>query len=183
MSCLSHPPSRLALLGLAAGIAGGFTMNLFTRIASGATGGHEAEGAAPGPDRVGRGMQPPQADGRADEDAAVRLGTAVYGAVTGERPARVTRRALGTAAHYAFSAANGIAYMFLAERVPATRRCFGAAYGTLVWGVADEGLMPALGLSRGPHELSPGLHLYSLAGHWIFGATLEAFRRAALSRS
>ena len=45
-------------------------MNGFTRVVSAVTGGREAKGVAPGGDRVGRGMQPPQARDRADDDAA-----------------------------------------------------------------------------------------------------------------
>jgi hypothetical protein len=43
-------------------------------------------------------------------------------------------------------------------------------------------MMPALGLSRSPREQSAGMHAYSLAGHWIYGATLEAVRRLVVAR-
>jgi hypothetical protein len=46
-----------------------------------------------------------------------------------------------------------------------------------VWAIADEAAMPALGLSRGPRQLTRGMHAYSLLGHRMYGATLEAVRR------
>jgi hypothetical protein len=172
-----HPVLRQCAVGLAAGIAGGFTMNLFSRVVVGAL-GREADGAAPGADRVGRGAQPPQALGNADHDAAVLAGSAVYRTVTRHDPSAVTEPRLGTAAHYAFSGAAGVGYVLLSERVPALRAGYGIAYGSLVWALADEGVTPALGLSRGPRQLPAGVHVYALLAHWVFGATLEAARRA-----
>lgn len=168
---------RIAL-GVAAGIAGALAMDLFAAAVSAATGGREAGGAAPGGDRLGRGMQPPQARGAAEEDAATRVGTIAYRGVTGETPSPAARPWLGTAAHYGFSITAGVCYTLLAERAPAIRSCYGSLYGTLVWAVADEGVVPALGLSRRPEQLPPGMHLYSLCGHWVYGAALEAMARA-----
>jgi hypothetical protein len=152
-------------------------MNLFARTMAAATNGQEAQGAAPGDDRTGRGMQPAQAKGYADEDAAVRIGTIAYRALVRDEPTDDARPWLGSAAHYGFSATAGVCYALLAARAPAIRTGFGTLYGTLVWALADEGLVPALGLSRRPTELPLGLHLYALCGHWIYGGTLEALTR------
>ena len=151
-------------------------MNTFTRLVSSFTHGREAEGVAPGGDRVGRGMQPPQAHIRADDDAAVRSASSIYEAVTGRIPERRRRIRLGTMAHYAFSAGLGVGYVVLADRFPVTRRGMGTMYGAVVWATADEGLMPALGLSRGPRQLSVGMHAYSLLGHAVYGIALECVR-------
>jgi hypothetical protein len=168
--------SRLAL-GAIGGLAGAYAMNAFARLVSRVQGGREAEGAAPGGDRAGRGVQPPQAEGTAADDAAVRAGASAYRTVTGRHPRPSTRPRLGSAAHYAFSAIAGCTYVWLADRLPALRAGYGTAYGTVVWALADETVTPALGLSRGPRELPPGVHLFALAGHWVFGATLDATLR------
>lgn len=173
---------RQAAIGLAAGLLGALAMNLFARAVNSMSNGREADGAAPGHDRVGRGMQPPQAQGRADHDAAVRVGTAAYRAITDREPAPEVQRWLGAAAHYAFSVAISVPYVFLADRLPFIRACFGTLYGTAVWAVADEGIMPALGLSRSPRQLPPGVHAYALAGHLVYGATLEGVRRLSNGR-
>ena len=169
----------MILAGLAGGLVGAFVTNLYTRAISAATCGKEAEGAASGTDRVGRGMQPPQAIGDASNDATVQVGSIAYEAVVGSPPPASYRAPLGTAAHYAFSAGAGMTYGLLASRFPALRIGFGTVYGCLVWALADEGMVPALGLSRGPRQLSLGVHAYSLLGHAIFGAALEGARRAA----
>jgi putative membrane protein len=167
---------RLAA-GVAGGIAGSLAMNLVARAAGAATGGREAASAAPGPDRYGRGAQPPQAAGRADEDATVRLASALYRVATDQPPTRRTARALGTAAHYAFGAAVGACYALLAPRIPAITRANGLAYGALVWILADEIAMPALRLSRGPRQLGLRLLALGLAEHCAYGAALDAVRR------
>lgn len=169
---------RRAAAGLAGGLLGALAMNVFARAARARNDGLEARGAAPGSDRDGRGMQPPQARTRADQDAAVQAGTALYRSLTGHAPDRATGRWLGTAAHYTFGAALGVVYAFGSNRAPAVRAGFGVLYGSLVWAIADEGAMPALGLSRGPRELPLGVHAYALAGHWVYGATLEGSMRA-----
>ena len=94
-------------------------------------------------------------------------------------PSAPGRLALGVVTHYAFSIATATLYAALAGRHPAIRRGFGTLYGLAVWALADEGLVPALGLSRGPGQISPGLHAYSMTGHAIYGASLEAVMRLA----
>ncbi len=91
-------------------------------------------------------------------------------------------RWLGTGAHYAFGAALGVIYAIGSNRAPALRTGWGVLYGSFVWAIADEGAMPALGLSRGPRELPVGVHAYALAGHWAYGAALEGSMRL-LTRS
>jgi hypothetical protein len=167
------------LIGFAGGLVGALAMNLFSRAVSSAGNGREASGAAPGNDRAGRGVQPPQADGPASDDATVRVGTVGYRAVTGRTPDRETRPWLGTAVHYAFSGTIGACYAIAAERLPVIRTALGTAYGTAVWIVADEMIMPLLGLSRGPRQLPAGVHAFALAGHWVYGLTLESAVRLA----
>jgi hypothetical protein len=173
----SGPQERL-LIGCAAGLLAGLVMNLFLRTVTGARGGREAAGAAPGDDRVGRGAQPPQAKGRAQDDATVRLGTLAYSALTGEEPTRATRSWLGTTVHYAFSGAVGAFYTAASPHVPMIRVARGVAYGTAVWILADEMMIPLLGLSRGPRELPPGVHAYAVAGHWVYGLALDSAARS-----
>jgi uncharacterized membrane protein YagU involved in acid resistance len=167
----------LAIVGVAGGLLGGVTMNLFARLVRSTNHGREADGAAPGVERDGRGVQPPQADRHSEDDATVRVGTTVYQTIAGTQPSDDTKQWLGSAAHYGFSAALGVMYALAIERAPMLRAGFGTLYGTLVWAIADEAVMPALGLSRGPREQPLGVHAYALSGHWVFGATLECVRR------
>ena len=65
------------------------------------------------------------------------------------------------------------------------RRCDRAAttgaglpFGAAVWAIADEGIVPAAGLSKSPTEYPPAIHLYAFASHLVFGLTAEVVRRA-----
>jgi hypothetical protein len=172
-------PSRflgLALIGFTGGLLGSLAMNVYARVVRSANAGREAQGAAYG-DQEGRGMQPPQAHGRADEDAAVRVGSAAYRALVGREPEAGTKRRLGTFAHYAFGGGAGAIYALASDSFPALRKGFGSFYGGLVWAIADEGVIPAFGLSRDPREVPVGIHAYSLSGHCVYGMTLECVRR------
>jgi uncharacterized membrane protein YagU involved in acid resistance len=169
---------RLACIGAVSGIVAAMAMDTFSRLMQRAD-GREAEGAAPGPDREAKGVQPAQAKGSAGQDATVQVGTAAFKAVAGYTPDREVQQWLGTAAHYAFSAALGVNYAIASERAPAMRRGFGTLYGSFVWATADEGIVPAAGLSKTPAEIPVGVHAYALGAHWVFGAALEAARRLA----
>ena len=165
--------------GLAGGLAGAFVMDAFARLVTLDGRTREASGATPGGDRIGRGPQPAQALDRAEEDAATRVGTGAFEALTGRRPDAPTRRWLGSAAHYGFGAGAGVAYAMLTPRVPGLSAGRGTFYGAMVWAAADEGVIPAMGLSRGPRELPAGVHAYALVSHLGFGATLDAVVRIA----
>jgi uncharacterized membrane protein YagU involved in acid resistance len=98
----------------------------------------------------------------------------VYRTVAGRAPNRDVQPSIGSATHYAFSAAVGAAYVLAIRRAPVRRRGRGLLYGALVWSVADETAMPALGVSRGPRALDPRVHVYALLAHLVYGATLDA---------
>ena len=179
-----HPGASFAgrlLVGFAAGLVGGAAMNAYSRAMNCGRGRREAtetwnDGCPP------HGAQPPQAEGAAENDATVRVGAAIHQALTGRVPDRVMRSTLGTLVHYAFSATLGANYALLAERLPVVRAAHGVAYGTAVWILADELAMPLLGLSRGPRRLPARVHLYALAGHWVYGVALDTCLQAGRGR-
>jgi hypothetical protein len=55
------------------------------------------------------------------------------------------------------------------------------AYGAFIWLAADEGITPALGLSRSAKHLSPGVLAFGLGTHLVYGAALEAAMRGLRS--
>jgi uncharacterized membrane protein YagU involved in acid resistance len=174
-----HVDVKLAVIGAVSGIVAAMAMDTFARLMRGVNGGAEAPGATPGGERDAKGAQPAQAQGSGGEDATVKIGTAAFEAVAGYRPSRETRQWLGTLAHYGFSAAVGMNYVIASERAPDLRRGYGTVYGSLVWAAADEGAVPAMGLSKKPTEIPAGVHAFALSAHWVYGATLEACRRIA----
>lgn len=171
------------LAGLAGGVMATLAMDAYVWALSAGGRQREAEDATPGGDRLARGVQPAQAEGSSSHDAPVRVGAAAYRAVTGDEPERSVRPWLGTAAHYGLGLAAGLCYGIAIDRAPWLRAGFGTLYGALVWVVADEGLVPAAGLSRRPLQLSPSVHAFALGGHLAFGAALEGTVRLISGRN
>jgi uncharacterized membrane protein YagU involved in acid resistance len=171
---------KLAVIGVVSGIVAAMAMDSFSRCLRALNGhGREVPGATPGGERDAKGAQPAQAKSSGDQDATVKIGTAAFKAVTGHKPGRETQQWLGTFAHYGFGAAMGVNYMLASEQAPDLRRGYGTVYGSLVWAAADEGAVPAAGLSKKPGEIPLGVHAFALGSHWVYGATLETCRRIA----
>ena len=164
--------------GLVAGAAGAFAMNQFQRVAALAGGGREAEDATLGRPRTGRGPQPAQALGNAAEDSTTKVADVLMSSA-GRPLTDPDQRALaGEFVHLAFGALTGAVYGAAVELDARARAGAGVPFGLAVWALADEGLVPALGLKRSPRDASAGLHAYTFMSHLVYGVTTEWVRRA-----
>lgn len=171
-----------AIAGAIAGVAGSLAMNQFQRVVARARDGREADDATVGLPRTGRGPQPAQAIGNAADDATVRVANAALSTVGKELTDPDAKRAAGEFVHLAFGALNGALYAVAAELEPRVTAAAGVPFGVGVWAVADEGIVPALGLSRGPREASAGLLTYGLLSHFVYGMTTECVRSMLVER-
>jgi len=93
------------------------------------------------------------------------------------------KEAGGAVAHYAMGVGSGAIYGALAELVPEATVGTGMPFGVAVWIVADELVVPSLGLSKSPTKYPLETHAYSIASHIVYGLTTEVVRgtvRAAL---
>ena len=177
-----------ALKGLAAGAVGGlaaaFVMNQFQaalgRVVAGEERSHGAQSLQQGTPRqgVGRDLQAEGVD-RPEDDATERLANAISVKVLERELTEGEKESAGTAFHYAMGLVSGAVYGALAEFVPAAKSGAGLPFGLAVWAVADEGLVPAAGLSKSAEEYPLSIHAYSIASHLVFGLTAETVRRAA----
>lgn len=76
--------------------------------------------------------------------------------------------------HYAVGGAMGMLYAAVANRSPAVRKFSGVIFGASVWLVADELLMPALGISRKLNNYSLLMQANALGEHIAYGVTINA---------
>jgi hypothetical protein len=173
-------PLKAITAGLVGGVAGAWAMNGFQRMAERARGGREVTGAAPGALRHGRGPQPAQAERDASDDATARAVSTVVEPVIDRRLRLEERQRLGALAHLAFGAASGALYALTAESWPRATVLAGVPFGVAVWALADEGVVPLLGLSRGPRTQPPSVLAYGLASHFVYGLTTETTRKLVL---
>lgn len=173
--------------GIAAGAAGGLVASYVMNQVQSALGklmkneerSHGAQSLQQGSPKHGigrelveRGVDDP------DDNAAVRTGVAVSELVLEHHLTKPEKEKVGAAVHYAFGVSSGAIYGAVTEVMPAAAVCEGTAFGAAVWALADEAIVPALGLSKSPKEYPPSTHIYSLATHLVYGLTTELVRRA-----
>lgn len=170
------------IAGALAGVAGAFAMNQFQRLAARAGGGREASDAAVGLPRTGRGPQPAQALHHPSDDSTAKVANVVASAIGRPIEDPEAKAWAGEFVHLAFGALNGAVYGALVEMNPRLKTAAGVPFGLAVWALADEALVPALGLKRSPWDVSAGLHAYSFASHVVYGATTELVRGAIRNR-
>lgn len=172
--------------GLAAGVAGGLVasavMNqfqaLWSKLMEGEQRAHGAQSLQQGlPDHgISLELQKRGSDDPKD-DAAVRTGNAVAEFVFDEHLSKKEKEVAGAVAHYAMGATSGALYGALAEVLPEATIGGGLPFGAAVWLIADEGIVPALGLSKPGTEYPLEIHAYAIASHLVFGLTTEIVRR------
>lgn len=90
-------------------------------------------------------------------------------------------RVAGELVHYAMGATSGAIYGVTAELAPIVTKGAGVPFGTAVWAIADEALVPALGLSKSPAEHPVSTHAYALVSHFVYGVTTDLVRRGLRS--
>jgi hypothetical protein len=175
------------LKGIAAGVAGGiaaaWVMNQFqsawSKLTEGVERSHGAQSLQEGsPEHgVARELQERGSD-ESDDNAAVRAGTAVAEFVFDKKLTKHEKEIAGAVAHYAMGAFSGAVYGVAAEIAPVTSAGRGMPFGAAVWLVADEGIVPAVGLSKGPTDYPLSIHAYAFVSHLVFGASTEVVRSA-----
>jgi Protein of unknown function (DUF1440) len=170
--------------GIAAGLAGGlvasWTMNQFQAAWSQAAEGfekpHGAQSMQPsGEEHPGQGSK--QNKGNQD-DATVKAAKAISEGIFGHKLEEREKSAAGAAVHYAFGTATGGMYGAVAEFAPEITVGAGLPFGAAFWLVADETMVPLLGLSKPPTEYPVSTHLYAFASHLVYGLTAELVRRS-----
>ncbi len=173
--------------GLAAGLVGGLVasvlMNQFQKSLSNLLGegerSHGAQSLQKGSPQsgIGRELQEQGSDDARD-DAAMRLGNAISVGVFDHELTQDEKNTAGTALHYAYGISMAGFYGAAAELTPVVTAGAGLPYGAGIWLFADEGVVPALGLSKPSEEYPFSIHAYALASHLVYGLTTELVRRA-----
>jgi hypothetical protein len=170
------------LIGLIAGWIGTLAMDLFQRWFSALiTGGEEtqADEAA--------GKQPLDSIAvagehhREDESSTAALGRMAYADTTGEEPNKATKSILSYLVHWLYGTLQGSLYSLVGKRLNLPDWVSGPLFGTGLWLLGDELVVPMLGLQKGPTAYSWRTHLNRLAMHLVYGA-VTAFSAKLLRR-
>ncbi|MDQ3256088.1 MAG: DUF1440 domain-containing protein [Acidobacteriota bacterium] len=169
--------------GVVAGLAAAWTMNQFqaawSRLTEGVERSHGAQSLQQGSPQHGIGGEL-RSRGKDEEqdDAPERLANAIAVAVLDHELTEREKEAAGTAFHYAMGATSGALYGAVAEIIPGVKAGAGLPFGAAIWVFADEGVVPALGLSKSLTAYPISTHAYAFTSHLVFGLTAEFVRRA-----
>lgn len=185
-----HGPGTEALIGMAAGVLGAVAMTGFTKAAAklrNPSGGGRPQSAADEQRRGARKRQPNRLDDisvvgpfhRKKEPATETLGRVAYRGMAGREPSRRTRERLGSAAHWGFAMGMGALYALSRRgRAHGWDLTGGLVFGSAVWLVADELMVPLLGLAAGPTSHDVEDHAMALGAHLAYGAATAAAAEA-----
>jgi hypothetical protein len=173
--------------GIAAGVAGGLVgslaMNQFQellgKLMENEERPHGAQSLQQGSPEHGIGRELAERGGdEPDDNAAVRTGNAVSELVLDHHLTKSEKETAGAIAHYAMGVTSGAIYGAVAEMMPTATVAEGLPFGAAVWLIADEGIVPAAGLSRDSSDYPLSIHAYAFASHLVYGLTTEIVRRA-----
>lgn len=84
----------------------------------------------------------------------------------------------GQTMHYLMGGVSGAIYGGAAEYTDLAKMGGGFPFGTTVWALADDLIVPALGLSKSPTQIPLSQHAYAISSHWVYGSVSELVRRA-----
>jgi hypothetical protein len=112
-----------------------------------------------------------------DDNAAERTANLVSSSLLDHRLTESEKKAFGTVVHYTFGVTTGAIYGLSTELSSKCAAGFGVPYGAAIWLFADEGLVPALGLSRLPHKYPLKQHAIALTSHLVYGLSADVARR------
>lgn len=152
---------RGMLAGMVGGLAGSCAMVLYM----------EAVSKAQNRDR------PPQGD-----NVTAKVADLALRKLTGKEPSERTKQTGGAVVHYGFGTLVGAVYGAAVEHLPFAKSGFGALYGTTLFVVADEFLLPRLELAHWPADESALDQLGHLGAHLVYGVATEVVRRAVCAR-
>ena len=111
------------------------------------------------------------------EPANVKAAKMVSEGVFDHRLKKDEKEPAGEAMHYLMGGVSGAIYGATAELTGATTFAAGLPFGSAVWAIADDVVIPALGLSKSPTEYPLSTHAYALSSHWVYGLVTEVVRK------
>lgn len=151
-----------------AGVAGVWTMTQFTKLWNALL--PRFSGDDP--------LRPPVPYSRQEWDSTSRIAEKV-GSRAFRRPLTLRETKAGAAiVHYAVGGAAGVCYAILAHRSSLIATRSGAVFGIGLWLIADEYVIPSLGLSRKLRDYSLVTQANSLGEHLIYGITTDLAYRS-----
>lgn len=170
--------------GLAAGLVGGLAaslvMNQFQallgKLSVGAEKSHGAQSLQQGVSHHGAGRMLQEHDSDEEQDDAVeRLANTIFVGVFDHELTKSEKDTAGTVLHYDYGISMGGFYGAVAELAPGITAGAGLPYGALIWITADEGVVPALGLSKSPTKYPLSISKFDLVADYHSSSSMFGY--------
>ena len=127
---------------------------------------------------AGNGQHAAAEEPEATEPATTQVAVAISKTVLQHTLPTSEKPVAGLLVHYGFGTAAGGLYGVAAEVTPAATLCAGTLFGTALWLLADEVVVPTLRLGSSPLKTPVSVHAYAWASHLVYGFTTDAIRQA-----
>jgi putative membrane protein len=122
--------------------------------------------------------QEKQRDSEKQEPATVKAAQMIVENAADHELTDDEKKYAGPLMHYAMGGTSGAIYGAFSELMPVARLGAGLPFGAAVWLLADDLIVPALGLSKPVTDYPLSKNVYALASHLVFGVSTEAVRGA-----
>lgn len=126
------------------------------------------------------GEGPSKDTGPDEEPATVEAADDVSEAVRDRGLTDTEKEAAGQVMHYGMGATSGAIYGATTAVFPIASIGLGLPFGAVLFAIADEVIVPALGYSDPPGEVAPEVHARGLVAHLVYGLVTDLTRRAVL---
>lgn len=153
-----------AFAGLVGGLVASFVMSEFQALLT----------------KINEPQKKDKSDQKKEEPATVKAAEEISEGVFEHKLTKSEKGTAGEAMHYAMGGASGLMYGMAAEVAPMTTFGSGLPFGAAVWVVADDIVVPALGLSKPVADVPLSTHAYALSSHLVYGLTTDLVRRGLL---
>lgn len=115
---------------------------------------------------------------RDDEPATATIGRLAYEQTMGHDPDDELKQKLGQGVHWGYGVLVGGIYGALRPSASVPDLAAGLGYGTALWLIGDELVVPLLGLAEGPTAHSISDHASALGAHLAYGAATASATQA-----
>lgn len=117
----------------------------------------------------------------ADEASTEAVGRLLHEKATGQRPSEAKKTQLSEGVHWSYGTIVSALYGAVRGRKEVPDLAGGAAFGTALWAIGDELMVPLLGLSKGPTAYPVEQHMHRWGAHLFYGFVAAATTQALFS--
>ena len=113
-----------------------------------------------------------------EEGSTAAVGRLLHETVTGEEPSDEKKSTLSEGVHWSYGVAVSSLYGAIRRRRSMPDAAGGAVFGTALWALGDELMVPLLGLSKGPTAYPIEQHVHRWGAHIFYGIVAAATTQA-----